>query len=85
MSTTAALVKGHYRVIRHCPMREENSAECECGVKFSWENREEEHARHVLSEVWKDGVRTGGRYGHDDGWGFDIDPFEENPYEERQS
>lgn len=58
MSNTAALVEGHWL---HA-WGNERKAECECGEKFSWENREDEHAAHILSEAWKQDVERGRRY-----------------------
>jgi len=78
----------HQRVEGHRLLASTNCADqgpeylskCECGTQFDWEDRFQQHVDHVLAESWDEGVRTGGRYGHEDGWGFGIDPFSENPY-----
>lgn len=42
MSTTAALVEGHYITVRY------PDAGCQCGVSFDWNDRDKAHALHLL-------------------------------------
>lgn len=35
-----------------------------------------------LAEAWDDGLRLGGRLGHEDGWDWEDSPFKRNPYRE---
>lgn len=34
-------------------------AACSCGREFAWETREEDHLRHVLDMVWREGYGRG--------------------------
>ena len=56
MSTTAALVPGHFFISQGS----ERYAGCECGVRFEWSSdRDVEHARHLLSEAIDTGFDRG--------------------------
>ena len=48
MSTTAALVEGHYITVRY------PDAACQCGVSFDWNDRDKAHALHLLDVVRAD-------------------------------
>ena len=54
MSTTAALVEGHYIATEstHRPNGViVHQAGCQCGAQFEWNGRDKAHARHLLDVV----------------------------------
>lgn len=40
--------------------------------------------RDQLADAFDDGVRTGGKHGHDDYWDDDNDPYAENPWRTKE-
>ena len=36
-----------------------NISECSCGKPLTWARRDEEHLRHVLDVVWREGYERG--------------------------
>ena len=54
MTTTAALVEGHY-FTSYSNGASVPKAGCECGVSFEWEGRDDLHAAHVLEVVRAEG------------------------------
>ncbi len=45
MSTTAALIEGHWITARY------PDAACQCGAQFEWNDRDKAHALHLLDVV----------------------------------
>jgi hypothetical protein len=56
MTTTSGIKPGHLFTSYSGPNY--HSAKCECGRFFVWDDREEEHARHVLAVVWQEGAEA---------------------------
>lgn len=54
MSTTAALMSGHYFTSHSSPTL--SYAACECGRPLNWTTRDVDHARHLLSVAWEQGA-----------------------------
>ena len=52
MSTTAALLEGHYIMTVATPG--ERHASCQCGTEFEWDDRDKAHALHLLDVVRAD-------------------------------
>lgn len=40
--------------------------------------------RDQLADAFDAGIGVGGRYGHEDGWDEEIDPYNENPYRTKE-
>ena len=62
MSSTAALVPGHFLVTQSTSNRGANRVthhpRCECDVNYRWETRDEDHARHLLAIAWQAGAEA---------------------------
>lgn len=53
---TGSLLPGHYLKTHGAPNF--RFAECQCGHELTWDTREEDHARHVMTVIWNQGYQA---------------------------
>lgn len=86
MSTTSALMSGHYftsgPISPRGAARVVNEARCECGHPLAWETRDVDHARHLLAVAFETGaaavVSVASDFVDPDSLEY-LNPFEETP------